>query len=181
VSLSSDDDTRIEDYWTISRELVAALDAYRDRFETINVRFLPFCLLPGHEDLIRTQWQKMYEDQEWDPFLNISFQKGYWAAFGAFFAGLFLYPFFTPRFGKRDVYTWFNEVITTFRIKLYYRQPEPCKRCSLRKICTGLPVDYVRRFNKTELKSYGPGNAVINDPLYFCQDKAANFESLRAK
>ncbi len=178
VSLPDDDDTRIEDYWTISREIDTVLNVYQDRFEAINVRFLPFCLLPGHKDVIRTQWQKMYEDQEWDPFLNISFQKGYWAALGAFGAGLFLYPFFTPKFGRRDVYTLFNEIISTFRIKLYYRQPEPCKRCSLRKICTGLPGDSVRRFNKKELKPYRLGT-VIEDPLHFCQNKVANFESLR--
>jgi MoaA/NifB/PqqE/SkfB family radical SAM enzyme len=178
VALPDDDGTRIEDYWTISRPLGAALDAYKDRFERINVRFLPFCLLPGHEDAIRTQWQKMYEDQEWDPFLNISFQKGYWAALAAFGAGLFLYPFWTPKFGRRDLYTWFNEVITTFRVKLYYRQLEACRRCSLRRICTGLPVDYVRRFNRTELKPYALGQ-VVDDPLYFCRAASDWFHSLR--
>jgi MoaA/NifB/PqqE/SkfB family radical SAM enzyme len=178
VTLPDDDGTRIEDYWTISRPLGAALDAYKDRFEQINVRFLPFCLLPGHEDAIRTQWQKMYEDQEWDPFLNISFQKGYWAAFAAFGAGLLLYPFWTPKFGRRDLYTWFNEVITTFRVKLYYRQLAPCRRCSLRKICTGLPVDYVRRFNHTKLKPYAL-DEVVDDPLHFCRTAGGWFHSLR--
>ena len=178
MSLPDDDGTRIEDYAVISSEIDKALNTYANRFEAINVRFLPFCLLSGHEDVIRTQWQKMYEDQEWDPFLNICFQKGYWAAFGAFFAGLLLYPLFTPKSGKRDPYTWANEVISTFRIKLYYRQLASCKRCSLRKICTGLPVDYVKRFNKTELKPYSL-DTVVEDPLYFCHDRAANFESLR--
>ncbi len=178
VSLPTDDSTRIEDYWTISRQIGAALDTYKGQFETINVRFLPFCLLPGHKDVIRTQWQKLYEDQEWDPFLNISFQKGYWAAIGAFFAGVFLYPSFTPKFGRRGAYTLFNEIISTLRIKLYYRQPEPCKRCSLRKICTGLPSDYVKRFNKTKLRPSSLG-ITVNDPLHFCEQKTANFESLR--
>jgi MoaA/NifB/PqqE/SkfB family radical SAM enzyme len=178
VSLPDRDDTRIEDYWVISKEISDALCEWKDQLETINIRFLPFCLLPGHEELIRTQWQKMYEDQEWDPFLNISFQKGYWAAVGAFFAGTALYPFFAPRFGHRDAYTFFNEAITTFRIKLYYRQLEPCKRCSLRKICPGLAVDYVRRFDKTRLVPYELGTPV-EDPLHFCRDQSKNFESLR--
>ena len=177
-SCTGSDATRIEDYWAISTEIGSALDKYKDQFPTVNVRFLPFCLLPGYEGTIRTQWQKMYEDQEWDPFLNISFQKGYWQAFGAFAAGLFLYPGFTPKFGRRDAYTLFNEMITTFRIKLYYRQLEPCRRCALRRICTGLPVDYVKRFNKTQLRAY-ESDAVIDDPLHFCQDKADTFERLR--
>ncbi len=114
ITLPNDDGLRIVDYWTVSKEIAASLDIYKDKFKTINVRFLPFCLLPDHEDTIRTQWQKMYEDQEWDPFLNISFQKGYWAAFLAFGAGLPLYPFYTPKFGRRDWYTLFNEIISTF-------------------------------------------------------------------
>jgi MoaA/NifB/PqqE/SkfB family radical SAM enzyme len=178
ITLPDDDGTRIEDYWVVSKEISKALDEYKSRFDTINVRFLPFCLLPGHEDVIRTQWQKMYEDQEWDPFLNIAFQKGYVAAFGAFLAGVWLYPFHTPKFGTRDAYTLFNEIISTFRMKLYYRQNKACKRCSLRKICTGLPADYVKRFNKTELKPFTL-DRVIEDPLYFCQQKTACFESLR--
>jgi MoaA/NifB/PqqE/SkfB family radical SAM enzyme len=178
ISLPDEDGTRIEDYWTISQEIGTALDVFKDEFEAINVRFLPFCLLPGHEDVIRTQWQKLYEDQEWDPFLNIAFQKGYGAACGALLAGVVLYPFYTPRFGKRDLYTLSNELITTFRIRLYYRQLGPCRRCSLRRICTGLPVDYVRRFNKTALKPYELG-APIGDPLHFCRERLASFESLR--
>jgi sulfatase maturation enzyme AslB (radical SAM superfamily) len=178
VSLPDDDGTRIEDYWTISREMGAALTSYRDRFAQINVRFLPFCLLPGHEDLIRTQWQKMYEDQEWDPFLNIAFQKGYWAACGAMIAGLPLHPIEAPREGSRDLYTLLNEALTTFRVKVYYRKPEACKRCSLRRICTGLPVDYVKRFDKTELVPYALGT-VVNDPLHFCQANTEHFRSLR--
>lgn len=178
MSLPDQDSTRIQDYWIISREIATALDIYSDQFETINVRFLPFCLLPGHEDVIRTQWQKMYEDQEWDPFLNIAFQKGWTVALGAFVAGIPLYPFFAPKFGRRNFYTLFNEVISTFRMKLYYKQTESCKRCSLRKICTGLPVDYVRRFNKTNLVSYQL-NRIIQDPLYFCQHKKESFACLR--
>ncbi len=178
VSLPDNEGVRIADYWTISEKIAKALDIYKDKFETINVRFLPFCLLPGHEDTIRTQWQKLYEDQEWDPFLNISFQKGYWAAAGAFVAGLPLYPLYTPKFGKREPYTLFNEILSTFRMKLYYRQTESCKHCSLRQICTGLPADYVKRFNQTELRPYQLGQ-VIADPLYFCSSKTANFESLR--
>lgn len=180
IVLPDDEGVRIDDYWTISREIKSVLDIYKNRFDTINVRFLPFCLLPGHEDVIRTQWQKLYEDQEWDPFMNIALQKGILAAWGSFAAGLFLYPFYTPRSGYRDMYTWFNEVISTFRVKIYYRQLPACRECSLRKICPGLPVDYVRRFNKTELKPYRLGG-IIEDPLNFCQAKTKNFESLRLR
>ena len=59
-----DEDVSIVDYNPISEALSSALDAHSHEFNRINVRFLPFCLLKGHEDKIRTMWQKIYEAEE---------------------------------------------------------------------------------------------------------------------
>lgn len=172
------DEVRIVDYNKVAEEVSKAISKYGKDFETINVRWLPFCLLIGHEELIRTRWQKMYEDQEWDPYLNIKYNRGLIACILSFFAGCLLYPFRAPMYGKRDFYTFLNECITTFRVELYHKKLKECKKCSLRKICDGLPRDYVKRYNKTKLTPYKLGE-VIRDPLYFCRDYDGNFESLR--
>ena len=125
-------------------------------------------------------WQKMYEDEEWCPYLNIKHNKGIIAPILSFFAGLFLYPFKTPKVGTRNLFTLFNETITTFRGVYYYIHLSECKKCSLKKICPGLSRSYVNKFgkNKTKLKAYQLGK-VIDDPLYFCKNYLKNFESLR--
>lgn len=165
----------IVDYNIVGKKIKSFINKYESHFKVINIRWLPFCFLKGKEKNIRTQWQKFYEDQEWDPYLNIKFNKGFKGALGSFIGGLFLYYYKAPRYGKRDLYTKFNEVISAFRMFFYYKQRGPCKHCALRKICTGLPKNY--KNDNIKLKPYR--GRVIRDPLHFCRDYKNNFESLR--
>ncbi len=174
---SENGEITIKDYNKIGESIGKSITKYKKDFKTINVRWIPFCMLKGNEEHVRTRWQKLYEDQEWDPYLNIKYNKGLWAAIGSAAAGLFLYMVYAPRYGKRGLYTKFNEMITTFRVKLYHRQLSECKHCSLRKICDALPANYVKNFNKTKLSPYE--GVAINDPLHFCKEYKDNFRSLR--
>lgn len=176
--IKDDENAEIIDYNKITYEISKVISKYGKDFKEINVRWLPFCLLIGHEKHIRTRWQKMYEDHEWDPYLNIKYNKGFIACIASFFAGCILYPFKAPVYGKRNFYTFFNECITTFRVTLYHKQLSECKKCSLRKICPGLSRNYVKKYNKTKLIPY-KFDKVINDPLYFCKNQTDKFESLR--
>ena len=86
-----------------------------------------------------------------------------------------MYPFRAPRYGKKDFYTFFNDVLTTFRVFYYHKQLSECKHCKLSKICPSLPNNY---FNTNlRVKKY-PG-VKVTDPLFFCKDYKDNFESLR--
>ena len=172
------DAQRIKDYAIIGKHISAAIKKHKKDFNIINIRWLPFCMVPGLEEHIRTRWQKLYEDQEWDPYINIKHNKGILAVIASFIAGIPLYPFLAPHYGKRSLYTIFNEILTTFRIALYHRHPKACKKCDLRKICTALPRDYVKKFNTTKLVPYNLGKT-INDTLYFCKGYKKQFRSLR--
>ncbi len=176
------DDSKIviSDYNIIMKHVKKEIENFEKNFNIINIRFSPFCLLPGHEEKIRTIWQKLYEDEEWCPYLNIKYNKGIIPVILSFCAGLLLYPFKTPKIGKRDMFTLFNEIITTFRGFYYYVQLSECRHCSLKKICPGLSRSYIKKFgkNQTELKAYHL-EKTIDDPLYFCKDYSKNFESLR--
>lgn len=172
------DALRIADYNVIGKRISDAIKKHKKDFRIINVRWIPFCMVKGCEEHVRTRWQKLYEDREWDPYLNIKYNKGFFAAIASGIIGFILYPFYFPRYGKRDAYTLFNEAITTFRIKIYHRHPKKCNKCSLKKICDALPVSYVKNINKTTVMPYNLGK-VIKDPLYFCKDKKEEFRSLR--
>jgi len=176
----SDKDIVIIDYNIVGKKVSDSINKYKQYFKVINIRWIPFCLMKGHEERIRTMWQKMYEDEEWDTYMNIKYNKGILAVIASLIAGSFLYPFKAPKYGKRDLYTLFNEIQTTFRGVYYYIHPKECKICSLRKICPGLPRDYINKLgiNMTKLSPYQLGK-VIEDPLYFCREYKNNFESLR--
>ncbi|MEK6940434.1 MAG: radical SAM protein [Nanoarchaeota archaeon] len=174
---TSDEKVRFANYNQIGDALSKSIQKYKDQFKVINVRWMPYCMLKGHEEHVRTMWQKMYEDKEWDPYLNIKHNLGIFPVVGAFIAGLVVYPFRAPRYNKRGLYTKFNEVLSTYRQLHYYKHLKPCSECSLKKICPGLPKDYVEKFDKTELKPYS--GEVIQDPLHFCKKYEHKFTSLR--
>lgn len=165
----------IVDYHVVGSKIKDFIEKYEKYFKMINVRWLPFCFLKGYEKNIRTQWQKLYEDQEWDPYFNIKFNKGPLAVLLSFLGGALIYPFKAPRYGQKDLYTLFNEIISSFRMFFYYKQEGPCKECSLKKICTGLPKKY--KNDKIVLDKYE--GELIRDPLFFCKEYTQNFESLR--
>lgn len=176
----SDKNIELIDYNIVGKKVSDSINKYKQNFKVINVRWIPFCLMKGHEERIRTMWQKMYEDEEWDPYMNIKYNKGILAVIASLIAGSFLYPFKAPKYGKKDLYTLFNEIQTTFRGAYYYIHAKECKICSLRKICPGLPRDYIKKFGIKITKLYPYQlETVIEDPLYFCREYNQNFESLR--
>jgi len=90
--------------------------------------------------------------------------------------GLPLYFFNAPKFGKRDIHTAFNEVLSSFRQAIYYQRRMGCMRCSLRRICPGLPKNATE---ETKIKPYKFGKS-IRDPLHFCKNYRSKFTSLRS-
>lgn len=166
VHVEKNGPVRFSDYQVIGDAVSSALDVWKDRFSMINVRFLPFCFLRRHPDAIRTQWQKFHEAQEWDPFLNVLFQKGAVKALAALSAGIFC-PGNTPKFSFRRFDTLLGRLLSNFRIKYYYRQNEECGRCDVSPICTGFQKDYVKKYGFPGNTRLTVANTKITDPLFF--------------
>ncbi len=177
ANLSKDNAIRISNYQIIGDAVSAALDNWKEKIGIVNVRFLPFCFLRKHPDCIRTEWQKVHEDQEWDPILLVAFQKNWPASIASTLAGFFT-PWNTPDYHSADLLTFLNKKLSAFRMKLYYRQGAPCKECSLSPICTGLQRDYVNRFGFPDVKPFSTGDKV-GDPLHFVKGLKGIFASLR--
>ncbi len=175
---TQEEKVRFVTYNDIGEAIGKSITNYKDQLPIINVRWIPYCMLKGHEEHVRTMWQKMYEDKEWDPYLNIKYNLGTMPAVGSAIAGAILYPFKAPRHGTRNWYTKINEMISTYRQVHYYKHLKPCDLCSLKKICPGLPRDYVDKYNKTVLRPYQLGET-ISDPLYFSTKYPEKFTSLR--
>lgn len=170
-----------EEMRTVSTQVIgdaiqAALTKHRDDFRIINVRWIPFCMVKGHEASVQTMWQKMYEDKEWDPYLNIKYNKGTMAVLASALAGVFLYPFLAPRYGQRSLYTKLNEALSSFRGMIYYKRLEPCRRCQLRKICPGVSRANLGTVQAKDLQPYTEGE-LVRDPLHFSRKE--KFTSLR--
>jgi len=168
-------EAKIEDYSIIGEKINDAINKYQHFFSVINVRFLPFCLLKGNEKNIRTMFQKIYEKNEWDPFLFMKFHKSNAHALISIITGIPLALMKLPRYGKRKLYTLFGEVVQLSRITYNNKQLAPCKKCALRKICPGLHRSYIKSYDKTIVKPYD--GLVIQDPLHFINGHENKFEN----
>lgn len=165
------DSVTVDNYNLIGEKLVEALDKHARHFEKINVRFLPYCLLRGHEDKIRTMWQKIYEREEWDPYLFMRFRKNglyaYSFAVLGFFVSLFSFSYYRISYtGDKKPYTRFCEMIQTARVFYRNKHVQGCRKCGLKEICPGLARSYVKNCNKTNVQPYT--NIKTSEPLYFC-------------
>ena len=170
---------RFSDYRLIGNAISDALDTWKDRLSMVNVRFLPFCFLKKHLDCIRTIGQKVHEDQEWDPFLHIAFEKGYHIAVAATIAGLFT-KLNTPKYKTRNIQTIIGKHASVFRMKYYYRQDENCKACSLSPICPGVQRDFVAKFGFPDFEPFLLENKIY-DPLYYVKGYKHVFKCLRKR
>lgn len=176
--LDTADAARTGDLRPVAEAISSALDSWKARFEAVNVRFLPFCLLPRHADAVRTQWQKAHEDHEWDPFLNVWFQKGLPAAVFSAVGGAFLLGR-GPRYRAADPPTLLSKCLSAFRMSLLYRHGRACRSCALRRICPGLARDHVARFGFPEVQPMA--GAPVTDPLHFVRGQMSRFASLRER
>lgn len=160
-----EDDVTVEDYKPIGKSISDALDKYEKDFQQINVRFLPFCLMKGHEKNVRTMWQKIYEKEEWDPILFMIFRMGYFHLSAGLASGFLLHSRMAPKYGKRSLYAYLCEMVQCARI--YYNKAHlpVCKKCSLKGICPGINKAYVKKFNKTVLEPYT--KRIIKNPVHF--------------
>ncbi len=170
VNIKKEGTVRFSDYQVIGDAISSALDKWKEKFNIINVRFLPFCFLKKHPDVIRTQWQKFHEDQEWDPFLNVSFQKGYLKACASFLAGFFCSKN-TPKFTYKRFDTFLCKYLSNFRMRHSYRQNDICGECDLSPICTGIQRDYVKKFGFPGFESIKSKGEKVVDPLFFVKQQ----------
>lgn len=160
-----DEEVTIADYHAIGKSVSYALDKYSDEFGQINVRFFPFCLLKGHEDKIRTMWQKIYEREEWDPVLFMKFRKNNIFLFLAFLYGFLFCLDGQVFYGKKNIYTLICEIVQSGRIHFNNTKISLCRQCAMRKMCPGLPKAFIKKYGEVKLSPY-PGD-IVKDPLAF--------------
>ena len=166
AQLAAEHPLQIRDYRVTGAALSKALDRLDDRFEAINIRFLPFCVVPDHLGSVRTQWQKLYEHHEWDPVLYVAYRLGWPAAVAAILAGALLPRRMVPRHRCADIPTRLGRLLSSTRMTMFYRHGPPCRPCSLRRICPGVPRSHVRHFGFPALDPIELRTR-ITDPLAF--------------
>lgn len=172
------DAIRVASYHDIAKEIEKALVKHEKNIPIINIRFLPFCFLKGREEYIRTYWQEIYEQQEWDPILHWAYRKGWWFSVGATVLGIFL-TIFRPLHilhGKKKVYTYLAEAFQNLRTFYLFKHTSDCQKCSFKNICPGLHRDFLKKQQvEPKLDFYPIAEGKMEyDPVRFGREKYPN-------
>jgi len=134
-----------------TKPLSKAIDILEEDNIKVNVRYFPFCMLPGHEKNISGFCQVPYDLKEWD-----------YASMHGFIIDQ------VRRFRSLDEFYYKTARRTILRLS---KENKKCRKCSAEFICDMLFYQYHNRFGDDELKPINPIDEKIANPLYFKLNK----------
>lgn len=167
----SHDPIRFTSYDEIAGYVAEALTLFRDRVKALNVRFMPFCFLKGHEAHVRNYWQAIYEAKEWDSLLHVGYRMGWPKTVGAALAGLLLLPWSVARYGVKNLQTFVAELVETTRVRYLFSHVKGCRKCALRMICPGFHRDFLKKFGKHQTVHPYLDRPLVRNPIYFAHPR----------
>ena len=151
-------------YSEITPYLKEVIDKYKDKFERIVIRYLPFCFMVGYEKFLTECPQIQYDSFEWDYFVRMRIRNGILLSSLATILGLLLLP--NPRrVLTLPMHNLLREAIMrglSFKNKT---KGQVCKKCKFNYICDGAWKEYERNYGLSELNSLN-GNK-ISKPYQF--------------
>ncbi len=144
--------------------IMNAIKEYKGQFRKINIRFMPYCTLPGYEQHISTMRQIQYDSDEWDYQFHVRMKRGVPIQLGATMAGMVI-GMRNPYFRQADIHTKLREAINEVRIIQDRVKSPKCKACRFEPICDGFPRTYVKARGDSEINPV-PGEKIY-DPAHF--------------
>ena len=122
-----------------------------------NVRYMPFCMLKGHEDKCYNFAQLPYDPGEWD-------YKGWYST--EFNCPSWKFPDeFYDNHSKENIYY----IAARTQTNACYARSTKCNGCALQNLCDGLTGQYMQRFGDGELRPQK--GEKINKPNHFIADR----------
>ncbi|MBL7196618.1 MAG: radical SAM protein [Candidatus Omnitrophica bacterium] len=148
--------------------LKRTIDLYKDKFAKINIRYLPFCFLPGYESFITECAQIQYDPFEWDYFIRMRIRSGLFLSTMAWIIGLFLLSDL-KRVLTLSIHTLLREAMMRGLIFKNKSKNKCCNKCTFDYICGGLWKQYIKIYGLSELRSIT--GKKISDPAYFMHEQ----------
>jgi MoaA/NifB/PqqE/SkfB family radical SAM enzyme len=143
----------------IAPYLLEALDYCDSVGLEANVRYLPFCQMPGHEEKCYNYSQLSYDHHEWD--------------YCSWYSDVTRNPSSKmPRWMKSlaDTEDELHLHLAQHNKETGFAKPVACQRCALSFICDGPTTQYARRFGVEEFQMYE--GTPVQDPGHFLRRQA---------
>jgi MoaA/NifB/PqqE/SkfB family radical SAM enzyme len=126
-------------YADAGREIMKAIKSCEDELPHFNVRYMPFCFLPGYEKYVTNMDQMTFDPDEWDNFASFLIRKGSFVTWLCLILGILRIPYltFVVKYGLKAVCT---AGLSRFYVLKDRIKTRSCKTCAYEKVC-----DYVYR------------------------------------
>ena len=144
-------------------EIIKAIQKFEHQLPHFNVRYMPFCFLPGYEQYVTNLDQMTFDPDEWDNYASIRIRKGWILANLCALLG-WLNTAYLATIIRHGIRAMLTAGMSRFYILKDRIKTKQCKRCAYEHVC-----DYIYEHY---LKIYGDGHIVpitgekIRDPAW---------------
>lgn len=148
--------------------LKKVVDRFKDDFEKITIRYMPFCIMPGYEQYITNMPQLHFDPDEWDYCLRTRFRNGLFMYLAALTLGLLAHPSKKRLFRLGWEKARHEAIICGLNLKNKKKGPA-CAACAYGLICDGLWQEYAAHAGFGELKTVQGKR--IEEPFHFMKQR----------
>jgi MoaA/NifB/PqqE/SkfB family radical SAM enzyme len=143
-----------------AREIKRAIERYHPQLPHLNIRYLPFCYLPGYERFIVNNDQCNFDPDEWNYFIGnrVRFGTAIAACLGLIGLSNLKYKQFAARFGVLGMLMAGTVRFLVYKNKFKSRK---CSHCAYEFVCDYIWKVYYRHFGDRGIKPI-PGTKIRN-------------------
>jgi len=137
-------------YADAGKEIIKAIRSYEAELPHFNVRYMPFCFLPGYEKYVTNMDQMTFDPDEWDNFASFRIRKGPLAAWLCTLAGIMRIPYiaFIAKYGWKALCT---AGMSRFYVLKDRIKTKKCKQCAYERVCDYIYYDYYAIYGDGEM------------------------------
>ncbi len=137
-------------YADAGQEIIKAIQSYEAELPHFNVRYMPFCFLPGYEKYITNMDQMTFDPDEWDNFASFRIRKGGVVAWLCTLVGIMHIPYlaFIVKHGVKAICT---AGMTRFYVLKDRIKTRSCKQCAYENVCDYIYNDYYTTFGEADM------------------------------
>lgn len=147
-------------YADAGREIINAIKSCEAQLPHFNVRYMPFCFLPGYEKYVTNLDQMTFDPDEWDNFASFRIRKGGLISWLCMVIGILNIPYlaFVARQGLRAVCT---AGISRFYVLKDRVKTKSCRQCAYEDVCDYIYRHYHNIYGEKDMVPI-PGSKVRN-------------------
>ena len=141
-------------------EMKKAIDKHQHHLPHLNIRYLPYCYMPGYEQYIINYDQMNFEPDEWNNYISFRLRKGRLISWGTTLIGILTLPYkkVALKYGFRGL---LMAGFSRFYILKDKVKSSKCKDCSYNRVCDYMWKNYYERYGDDEIAPI-PGEKITH-------------------